>query len=344
MTTAVALTSAASKGCCSESPYLSLISRFRIVHTFVAGPDARSLPSGRPSSPELVTNRATGATAAVPGSGGIGGKGSAYRTHHPYRQPQPKTLTPGAKFDGAHSDRRLAEGQALASSQSTPSRSGAEPGSFGYDGRNRCARGRRNHLAHVGLRPLALRWRRAVRTRRRFRPRQRGSTRGIRGNRPVAMHCTTFRLGPPLRHSGRIWLLVAFRAGGSGARPAAAQPGMVPSPAYSAALPVYYSGITAAALVAFRSARGSIQTPAGRWIDSIYCFTMMGECYYHMGSPRAAAGPSQPGLDPLRDLLNWMLPALSYADRFGRAGRPGPSSPGSFAASQPGSGNSNRPI
>ncbi len=120
------------------------------------------------------------------------------------------------------------------------------------------------------------------------------------------MHCTTIGLGV-LPHRGRVWLLVAFVLAAA-ARPAAAQVGMVPSPAYSAALPVYYSGNYPAALNGFAGAlRGSIQTPAGRWIDSIYCFTMMGECYYHMGKLEDALAQYNQALTLYATYYNWML-------------------------------------
>jgi hypothetical protein len=90
----------------------------------------------------------------------------------------------------------------------------------------------------------------------------------------------------------------ALLAAANADQPAAAQPGRaamaaagmgggrtVPTPAYHAAFADFYDGDYRTALNRFQSeARGAIKTVNARWIDSICYETMIGECYYNIGS------------------------------------------------------------
>jgi len=58
----------------------------------------------------------------------------------------------------------------------------------------------------------------------------------------------------------------------------------VPRPGYFAAMGFFYQGEYKKALDLFEvESRGAIKTTQSRWIDSICHYTMIGECYYHMG-------------------------------------------------------------
>jgi CHAT domain-containing protein len=63
----------------------------------------------------------------------------------------------------------------------------------------------------------------------------------------------------------------------------------VPGTIYDLAFPAFYRGEYRDGLKGFRSAASSgINTGAGRWVDSICYFTMMGECFYHLGDLSSA--------------------------------------------------------
>ncbi len=151
----------------------------------------------------------------------------------------------------------------------------------------------------------------------------------------MADHRTTIRL--------KASLVVAFvlTALPTTAR---AQVGMNPSPAYYAALPAYNNGNFPSALGGFQNAyRSGVQTPAGRWIDSICALTMMGECYYHMGKLDEALAQHTQALTLYASFHDWMLrvnfpPSISSAGAGARAVVPWgaqqrPTTPGQFPQS-----------
>jgi hypothetical protein len=80
--------------------------------------------------------------------------------------------------------------------------------------------------------------------------------------------------------------------GGPGLAPAPAQVldgRAVPGTIYELAFPAFYRGEYRDGIKGFRSAASSgVNTGAGRWVDSICYFTMMGECFYHLGDLASA--------------------------------------------------------
>lgn len=84
---------------------------------------------------------------------------------------------------------------------------------------------------------------------------------------------------------------------------------VVPTPAYFAAMGTYfYQGEYKQALEMFeQESRGAIKTPQSRWIDSICYYTMMGECYYHMGQLDKALEHYTAALRLYVNFYDWMV-------------------------------------
>ncbi|MBM3997999.1 MAG: CHAT domain-containing protein [Planctomycetes bacterium] len=69
-----------------------------------------------------------------------------------------------------------------------------------------------------------------------------------------------------------------------GIRSAPAQSGSYPSTDYFVAMQVFTEGEYRSAAKAFQTAsRSGLRGPNWRWIDSVCYYTMLGECFYHMG-------------------------------------------------------------
>jgi tetratricopeptide (TPR) repeat protein len=138
---------------------------------------------------------------------------------------------------------------------------------------------------------------------------------------------TDYRMQTSLGRCSRqwLWLLVMGCALSILSASAEAQMTAIPQPTYFAILPTFYSGNYTGALNGFQgSLRGGIQTPAGRWIDSICSYTMLGECYYHMGQLEEALKQYDQALTLFATHSNWMLsaqfpPAITPAGAGARA-------------------------
>lgn len=82
----------------------------------------------------------------------------------------------------------------------------------------------------------------------------------------------------------------------------------VPTLAYHAAFIPFYEGEYRDALDVFQSEwRGAIKTVQSRWIDSICYHTMIGECYYHMGSLDEALEHYTAALRLYLTFSDWMI-------------------------------------
>jgi hypothetical protein len=81
----------------------------------------------------------------------------------------------------------------------------------------------------------------------------------------------------------------------------------LPRQAYFLAFDPFYRGEYRDALRGFRSAANSgINTGAGRWIDSICYFTMIGECLYHSGDLASAAQQYDAALELMIARRGWV--------------------------------------
>ncbi|MCP4194038.1 MAG: CHAT domain-containing protein [Planctomycetaceae bacterium] len=81
----------------------------------------------------------------------------------------------------------------------------------------------------------------------------------------------------------------------------------VPRESYFLSLDPYYSGDYRTAMRGFRSAaRSGIRSIQGRWVDSICYFSMMGECFYHMGDLPAALEQHELALRLFANQTTWM--------------------------------------
>ncbi|HEX4143797.1 MAG TPA: CHAT domain-containing protein [Pirellulales bacterium] len=110
-----------------------------------------------------------------------------------------------------------------------------------------------------------------------------------------------------------VWLPAVAALAVALPRPAEAQLGSIPSPAYYATLPTYWNGNYSDALSAFQSEfNAAIKSPgsqaaSGRWIDSICYLTMAGECHYHMGQLPEALTQYNNALTIYAAFHDWML-------------------------------------
>jgi len=77
---------------------------------------------------------------------------------------------------------------------------------------------------------------------------------------------------------------------------------------YWRVMPSYYDGDFRTALRGFRdAARSGVASTEGRWIDSICYYTMLGECYYHMGDLGNALDQYNAALELYLAHRDWML-------------------------------------
>jgi CHAT domain-containing protein len=82
----------------------------------------------------------------------------------------------------------------------------------------------------------------------------------------------------------------------------------VPGPMYQAAFSSFYDGEYDDALKVYQDQwRGAIKTIQSRWIDSICYYTMIGECYYHMGQLDLALEQYTEALRLFLVFPDWML-------------------------------------
>lgn len=82
----------------------------------------------------------------------------------------------------------------------------------------------------------------------------------------------------------------------------------IPSLGYHTAFSAFYEGEYRDALDAFRDeGRGGIRSAQSRWIDSVCYETMVGECYYHMGSLNRALEHYTAALQLYVAFSDWMI-------------------------------------
>ena len=98
----------------------------------------------------------------------------------------------------------------------------------------------------------------------------------------------------------------------------------VPRETYFLSLDPFYSGDYRTAMRGFRSsARSGRRSTEGLWIDSICYYSMMGECFYHMGDLSASLEQHEVALRLFANQRTWMKRMQWPANHCTRPGTSG---------------------